>query len=181
LNAPVEQDYVGAADLSGDLSVPFPSSRRPSMLVRRAAFCGAIASAALAGLPVIALLAGSPSHAAEDELALAREYWRLDALFGGYAVAKQDELETAARNLIRFCSDTPATQMPREKLLTCKTFDAWKAAQKPEAIRKGLEEAQKRELAGKRQTAKEKRRTAARPGEVSLCPPPHKMTHDGCQ
>ena len=89
------------------------------MLVRRAAFCGAIASAALAGLPVIALLAGSPSHAAEDELALAREYWRLDALFGGYAVAKQDELETAARNLIRFCSDTPATQMPREKLLTC--------------------------------------------------------------
>ena len=64
------------------------------------------AAVVLAGLS-LGLGAGSPTHAAgDDELTLAREYWRLDALFGGYTVTKQDELETAARNLIKFCSET---------------------------------------------------------------------------
>ena len=142
------------------------------MFVRTLVICGVIA---------IAALAGSLAHAADDnELALAREYWRLDALFGGYAVPNQDELETAARNLIKFCSDTPVAQMPRPKLQTCETFDGWKAAHRRDAVRKGLEEARDRELATKRQKAEEKRRAAPRPGEVSLCPP-HKMTRDGCK
>jgi len=138
------------------------------------------AAVVLAGLS-LGLGAGSPTHAAgDDELTLAREYWRLDALFGGHAVPEQDELETAARNLIKFCSETPVAQMPRAKLQTCETFHAWKAAHKREAVRKALEEA-RAELAVKRQKAEEKRRAAHRPGEVSLCPPPHKMTHDGCR
>jgi hypothetical protein len=62
------------------------------------------AAVVLAGLS-LGLGAGSPTHAAgDDELTLAREYWRLDALFGGHAVPEQDELGNAAR--IKFCSET---------------------------------------------------------------------------
>jgi len=84
------------------------------------------------------------------------------------------------RRALNFAQRLAVAQMPRAKLQTCETFHAWKAAHKREAVRKALEEA-RAELAVKRQKAEEKRRAAHRPGEVSLCPPPHKMTHDGCR
>src|ERR1043165_7807101 len=75
------------------------------------------AAVVLAGLS-LGLGAGSPTHAAgDDELTLAREYWRLDALFGGHAVPEQDELGNAARNLINFAQRLPS---PRCRAPSCK-------------------------------------------------------------
>ena len=78
------------------------------------------AAAAFAALSVVALLVSSPTRADDDELALAREYWKLHAIMGGYAEPKPEVLEDTARNLIRYCAETPAAQMPRAKLETAK-------------------------------------------------------------
>lgn len=87
----------------------------------------------------LAASVGSPSQAAEDELALAREFLVFHALFEGSRAPREDELDTAAPNLVTYCAMTPAAQMPRIRLEACKGFDSWKAIIARDKLRRAFD------------------------------------------
>lgn len=146
---------------------------------------------------VFALFASSLAAAADqkkDELAAARAF-----LTWGTG-EKTDEFDV--RTVIRYCSDTPAAQLSRDVLKKCELFDDWKKdywvhgdatielwrSLHPEhaaAVDQRRQEVAEEEKQRRREADTDEQRRAALPhndpGAVDLCPPPRKMTRDGCR
>jgi len=139
----------------------------------------------------LALFAFASTARAEEpsasDLSIARSFWRLHSLAHGFEEPTDPLLEEGARKLIRYCADTPAAQMPRSMLQDCEDFDGMRAGRVPQwlvdATDRLLE--QRRALSSSTRDHHNDDTTRAKggfhdPGAIDLCPPPHKMTRDGC-
>ena len=138
-------------------------------MMRRAGCYGVIAIGALAALPVIAGAADSFEEL-NNPTVLARAMWCADAMAhrGRYSVPAEWPHPPQVRELTR------------EEREACEPL--------VRKLRASAEESDRRKTAEKAtrdaEEAERQRRAAIPhndPGAVSLCPPPHKMTRDGCQ
>jgi hypothetical protein len=170
------------------------------MFVRRAAFCGVIAIAALAVLHLSSAHAGDtttanepPFHPSEREMALARAFVQGNARTYNPPAPEGEELERQADDLLYVCTRIPEARLPRGILHSCEDFDHFKEvfAQFPsgsEHTKQGdrCPPGARCSIEGDTKEAVPphvKQTVVPRhdPGAIDLCPPPHKMTRDGCQ
>lgn len=144
-------------------------------------------------LIVAAILAGSSSALqARDygsgDLAVARAFFWFNAARSGQTFTR-DDVEAGARYMVRYCAETPASQIPRADLQTCEAFDDFKAEYARPASRETIESVIRQAGSSKVKDTKEAAPPHDKetlvphpdPGSISLCPPPHRMTRDGCQ
>jgi hypothetical protein len=88
------------------------------MFVRRAAFCGVIAVAAIGLLAFDNTAYAADQKAIEDYLAAARAFL---AEFDG--MADNPDLPVLARGLVRSCGELPVAQLPHVALKYCADFE----------------------------------------------------------